>query len=61
MGQIGAASEEPQERPALSRDLVANGSTQHRIAGLERVQDRALGDLTLDIEHYLATNLRERP
>src|SRR4029453_10397963 len=31
----------------------------HRIAGLERVENRALRDLTLDVELHLAIDLRE--
>jgi len=40
MGQILLAGEEPQERSALLRDLVADRPLQHGIAGLERVEDR---------------------
>lgn len=36
------ACEEAEERTALQRDVVANGSAQHGILGLERVEDRAL-------------------
>ena len=49
MGQILLASEESQERPPFARDVVADRPAQHRIAGLERVQDRALRGLTLDL------------
>src|SRR5437016_89342 len=34
---------------------------QHRIGGLERVEDRALRGLTLDVELRLAVDARERP
>src|SRR3990172_12886438 len=49
MGEGRLASEEPQERPALQRAVVANGPAQHGIARLERVQDRALGRRALDL------------
>ena len=42
--KILLAGEEPHERPALLRDVVADRPAQHRIAGLERVEDRALRD-----------------
>ena len=48
MGQIFLAGEESQEGTALLRDVVADGSAQHGIAGLERVEDRALGGRTLE-------------
>ena len=56
MGQILLAGEEPHHRAAPVGDLVADRPAQHRIAGLECVQDRTLrdrtleGELTLDVE-----------
>ena len=50
MRQVLLTGEEPDERPPLLCDVVADRSAQHRIAGLERVEDRALRDLTLDLE-----------
>jgi hypothetical protein len=41
--------------------VVAERPAQHRIAGLERVEDRALRRLTLDIQHHLIVDTRERP
>src|SRR5947208_5660133 len=61
VGQILFAGEDPHERSALVRDLVADRPAQHRIAGLERVEDRALRGLTLDLELHLAVDARERP
>src|SRR5262249_2731030 len=40
---------------------IADRPAQHRIAGLERVEDRALCGLTLDVELYLAVDVRQRP
>lgn len=54
MGQVLLTGEEPHEGSALLRDLVADRPPQHRIAGLERIEHRALRDLTLDIELHLA-------
>ena len=42
-------------------DVVADRPAQHRIAGLERVEDRALRDRTLDVELHLAVDARQRP
>jgi len=60
MGQILLAGEEPQECPALPGDLVADGAAQHRIAGFERVEHRALRDRTLYLKLHVAANLRQR-
>jgi len=61
MGQVVLASEEPQERSALSCDVITDCAAQHGIAGLERVEDRALCDPALDFELHLATDVRQRP
>src|SRR6059036_509647 len=61
VGQILLAGEEAHERPAPLRDVVADRPAQHRIAGLERVEDRALRDPTLDVELHLAVDVRQLP
>ena len=61
VGQIPLAGEEPHERSALLRDLVADRPAQHRIAGLECVEDRALRGLALDVDFHLAVDVRQRP
>src|SRR5437016_4667764 len=53
VGQVLLAGEEPDERPALVRDVVADRAAQHRIAGLQRVEDRTLCDRASDIERHL--------
>jgi hypothetical protein len=59
--QILLAREETQERPALQRDVVANGTAQHRIAGFKRIEHRALRDRTFDVKRNLeASTLRQR-
>ena len=58
--QIFLAGEETQKRPALSRDVIANRPAQHRIAGLKRVEHRALRDRTFDFELHLAADVRQR-
>ena len=61
MGQVLFTSEEPHEWPAPQCDMVADCAAQHRVAGLERVQDRPQRDRTLDLEPHLAVHTRERP
>src|SRR5207244_13180161 len=61
MRQIFLAGEEPDERPPLLRDVVADRAAQHRVTGLQRVQDRALRRLTFDVELYLAADARQVP
>src|SRR5260221_11518402 len=58
--QILLAGEEPQERPALLPDLVADPPPQHRIAGLNRVEDRAKRYRAVDVEFHLATAVPRR-
>lgn len=43
------------------RNVVADRAAQHRIAGFERVEDRALRKLPLNVERHLAVDTRERP
>ncbi len=59
--QILLAGEEPQERPAPQRAVVADRPAQHRIAGLECVKDRALRSRALNVELDLAVDARQRP
>ena len=59
VGQILAAGEEPHECSAPLRDVIADRPAQHRIAGLQRVEDGTLRDLTLDVELHVAVDLRE--
>src|SRR2546430_7680171 len=61
MRQIFFASEEPQERPALVRDLVADCAAQHWIPGFESVEHGALRRRTLDLEQHLTLNTRQCP
>ena len=59
--QVFFARKESHERsPPLGR-VVANGSREHRVSGLERVEERTLGDLALELEHHFAVYLRQRP
>ena len=39
--------------------MIADGSAQHRIAGLKRIEDRALRNLALDFEIDFAVDVRQ--
>jgi hypothetical protein len=57
--QILLAGEEAQKRPALLCGVIADRPAQHGVLGLERVENRALRGWTLDIERYLAADVRQ--
>src|SRR6516165_3145029 len=61
VGKILLAGEEPDKCSPLVRDVVADRAAEGRIAGLQRVKDRALRDATLDVELYFAVDPRQRP
>jgi hypothetical protein len=61
MGQILLAGEEPHERPASVRDVAADGAAQHRVDGLESVENRTLRRRTLHPHLYLFADARQRP
>jgi len=61
MGQVLRAGEESHVRAALLRGMVADRPAQHRVAGLKRVEKRALRCLTLDVEANFAIDMRELP
>ena len=54
------AGEESQEWTPLKRDVIANRSAEHRVASLERVEDRPLRDRSDDLERNLIVHARER-
>jgi hypothetical protein len=60
MRQVFLAGKEADERPALFSDVVADRPAQHRILGLERVEDGTLRDRAIDGERHLAVNMRQR-
>ena len=55
------AREEPYERAAFPSRVVADGAAQHRIAGLQCVEDGALRHRALHVERDLVADVRERP
>ena len=59
VGEILFAGEEAQKRPALLRDLVADGAAQHGIPGLESVKHRALRDRSFDVELHFVADVRQ--
>ena len=58
VGEILLTRKEPQKRPALLRDVIANRPAQHRIASLERIEHRTLRNRTLYRKLHLTPNIR---
>jgi len=61
MRQIPLTGEEPNERPALVRDVVADRPAQHRILGFQCVQDRAQRRRPFNPELDLFADARQHP
>src|SRR5262249_10028904 len=59
--QVLLTGEEPQHRSAPPGDAVADCPPQHRIAGLQRVQDRTLCGRAVNGEMHLTVDVRQRP
>src|SRR6266481_2515291 len=59
MGKILLAGEEPQERPTLLRDMVADRPPQHRITRFQRVDHGMLRHRALDLDLHLAGHMRQ--
>src|SRR5260370_10447459 len=57
--KIFFARKEPQKWATLLRDVIANGAAHHRIAGLERIDHRALRGGTRDFELHLTLDARQ--
>src|SRR5436305_484649 len=57
--QVLLAGEEPHERPAPLRGVVADRPAQHRIGGLDGVDQRALGRRALDLDLHFAADVRQ--
>ena len=51
------ADEVPQERSAFVRDVITDRAPQHRIAGLQRVEDRSLRDRPFDFERHFGADM----
>jgi len=59
MREVLTAGEESQERLTLLRDVIADRTAEHRVAGFERVDDGTLRSRTLYVEFHLAADARE--
>src|SRR6266436_1930450 len=55
-----AAGKESQKRPACARDVLTNCSTQHWIACLECIEDRASCHFAVNLELYVSPDARKR-
>src|SRR6185369_7872369 len=56
VSDILATGKEPQQRPALSGHMVPNGPTQHRIASLQRIENRVSCHCTIDLELHISAD-----
>jgi hypothetical protein len=59
--QVFLAGEKSHERAALLRYVVADSPTQHWIARLERIKDRALRDLARDLDRDFVADTSQDP
>ena len=59
VGEIFFAGEKAQERSPLLRAVLADSATQHRITGLECVEDGALGDRAVYFQRHFAVDVRQ--
>src|SRR5580704_8674265 len=60
MREILLTSKETQKRPALSRDVIAYGPSQHRIAELKGIEHQPQRRWCFNLERHLAPCLRQR-
>ena len=58
-GPILAAGKKSQKGPALKSDMVADGSAEHGVAGLERVEDGARRNLAVNLDAHLGAGVRQ--
>ena len=59
MGEVLLAREEPHKRLALVPDVIADRPAQHRIAGLEGIEDRALRGPAINLKLHFAVEVRQ--
>jgi hypothetical protein len=59
VGEVLPTGEEPYQRSSPLRDVIAEGTAQHRITGLEGIQDRTLGHLAFDVELHLVLDMSQ--
>jgi len=57
--EVFFAGEKSNERPPLQRHVVPNGSAQNRMAGFERIKDRANRNWRRHIEFHFALHASE--
>jgi hypothetical protein len=59
MREILLAGKESYERPALMRNLIADGAAQHRITRLQRIEHGALRGRAMHIDLHLDFGVRQ--
>src|SRR5262249_11427938 len=61
VGKVLLTGEESQKRTPLKSAMISYGAAQHGITVLERVEDRTLGDRSLDLEYDFGADVRQIP
>lgn len=59
MGEILTAGEESNESPPSEGDLIAYCSSEYWMTLLQRIEDRALRDGSLDLEEHVTIDARQ--
>src|SRR5438094_1538716 len=59
VGKVLLTGEEAQKRTTLKSAMISYGAAQHGITGLQRIEDRTLGDRSLDLEYDFGADVRQ--
>src|SRR5436309_1496012 len=59
VGKVLLTGEEAQKRTALKSAMISYGAAEHGITGLQRIEDRTLGDRSLDLEYEFGADVRQ--
>lgn len=61
MGEVFGTGKEADEGTAVAGDVIPDGSAEGRKAGLQRVEDGALGDRRRNVEFHISVHLGDGP
>ena len=59
MCPVHIADEEAEKGPALLRPMIADGSGQRRVSGLQRIEDGPLRDRPSNFQLYFSRDTRQ--
>src|SRR5207244_3143445 len=59
VGKVLLTGEEAQKRTTLKSAMISYSAAQHGITGLQRIEDRTLGDRSLDLEYDFGADVRQ--